>query len=272
MVALAMRVLDEARTPRPDEVLLLKERRSLLAKALRRVPADARTALLLSVGYAADGIPRQPMPRNEIAQLCGSDIDARVLIGHALRRLRSAPEVRAIDGCSLNRAVIVRAALKRHDERQRALERAENHTRAEAMRLQRELSWVDGQLLERLRQHARPRKKLRRDHVSARIATEAVSLARRAGVPEIECAVVTPQQLELVRFALRWHRPISAFGRIVGNATRDAACYYSADGGTTPRAYSEIECGDLLYWATAEELGDGAPLEVCPDDRNEQAR
>lgn len=34
----------------------------------------------------------------------------------------------------------------------------------------------------------------------------------------------------------------------VGNASKVADCYFSGDGGVTPRALTDVVAGDLLYW------------------------
>jgi hypothetical protein len=34
----------------------------------------------------------------------------------------------------------------------------------------------------------------------------------------------------------------------LGDGAKDQACYFSVDGGTTPRAIADVEGGDLLYW------------------------
>lgn len=47
----------------------------------------------------------------------------------------------------------------------------------------------------------------------------------------------------------------------LGDGAKDEACYFSADGGTTPRAVADIAAGDTLYW-----MGSIAGYELDIDD------
>lgn len=47
----------------------------------------------------------------------------------------------------------------------------------------------------------------------------------------------------------------------VGDGAKNQACYFSADGGTTPRAIADIAAGDQLYW-----MGSIANYELDPTD------
>lgn len=48
----------------------------------------------------------------------------------------------------------------------------------------------------------------------------------------------------------------------VGDGVKDGSCYFSADGGVTAKAISDIELGDLLYW-----MGTTASYQLTSDDR-----
>jgi hypothetical protein len=55
---------------------------------------------------------------------------------------------------------------------------------------------------------------------------------------------------------------VNGHGVGVGDAAKDEACYFSGDGGITPRARDGVKAGDKLYWN-----GSIAEYQLEPDDR-----